>query len=593
MMSRMSGTTRNPNRSHDGRIGALHRQSDKWRLVIVETTGGRRHIAHTETLRFGDLAAVRAAIARHKPERLIRVAPAARTVCRLVEIPSGSPAEMGGAVQLLAEAQLPGAAPAHRRGAGVVRGAPGPGRRHAMIFAWMGESDEPVIDAARERWTSEIVAITGLIPDGQTGQALYADRTGGSIAVYAVNGSVSVARTLREPDADEQAWPSIVAHAISETRDLLGSSMTLACTCDAPSTVCLSEDARRWALDEFSAANRGNRWLDEFGVALGAALSALDADDASQGLFALQIEPRRERRSLAARGIEWLSVPRHAIALCVVAIALAMIMPIGMNMLRVAILNARLGAIDRELEGRESARDLDRRSAFLDELVQRRWPMTKLLSDLGGALPVGMEVESITMDRGTRVQVRGEAKSLELANRAVATLNTSGVFANAQLMQTRSMAGGTLEYRVEVEVVNPFATAKGIEDFSDDTLAVRLYGERARGYKPTAESVASGDDDNTGSTAGNGSSRSRSRERSSGPTFTGESTTRTETVAVPPPLTDQEIQAMTNLEAMREVANRNRAVSAAATEEDRARLRDEVTRLREHARNAGRGGGGS
>lgn len=592
-MSRVSGTTRGTDRGGDSRIGALHRQGDKWRLVIVEIAGGRRRIAHAESLRFGDVAAARAAIARHKPERLIRVAPAARTVCRLVEIPVGSPAEMAGAAQLLAEAQLPGSAPAHRRGAGVVGGAPGPGRRHGMILAWMGENDEPVIDAARERWTSEIVAITGLIGDGRTGQALYADRAGGSIAVYAVNGTASVARTLREPDADEQSWPVIVGHAIDETRDMFGSSMRLSCDYGASSTVCLDEEARRSALDEFSPATRGDRWLDEFGVALGAALGALEADASGEGLYALRSDPRRERRGLGVRGVEWLSVPRNALALCVASIALALVVPIGMNMLRVAILNARLASIDRRLEGRESARDLDRRSAFLDELVKRRWPMTKLLSDLGGALPVGMEVESITMDRGTRVQVRGEAKSLELANRAVATLNTSGVFSNAQLMQTRSTAGGSLEYRIEAEVVSPFATARGVEDFSDDTLAVRLYGERARGYTRPAGTVAAGDDDEPATGSGEGSTRSRSRDRSSGPTFTGESPNRTETVEVPPPLTEDEIEAMTNLEAMREVANRIRAASAATSEEDRARLRDEVTRLREHARNAGSGGGGS
>ncbi|MCA9306536.1 MAG: hypothetical protein KDA16_08380 [Phycisphaerales bacterium] len=585
-MSRLSGTTRAGEAGARSRVGALHRQGDRWRFVVVDQENGRRRVVHAESIGFGDVAAARAAVSRHKIERLIRVAPAARTVCRLVEIPTGSAAEMANAAALLAEAQLPGAAPAHRRGAGVVGGSAGPGRRNGLILAWIGESDEPVLDAARERWTSEIVALSALVSDGASGQALYADRAGGSIAVFAVNGSSSVARTMREHDAEPEAWRSIVDHAVDETRGSLGSWFDLSGEVREPASVCLSAESRRALLEEFSAAARGDRWLDEYGVALGAALGAGRADASAMGLYSLASEARRERRSAAARGLDWLSDPAHAIGAAVGALLLALVLPIGMNAVRVAVLNGKLASIDRQLEGRESASELDLRSAFLDELVKRRWPMTKLLSDLGGALGVGMEVESITMDRGTRVQVRGEAKSLELANKAVATLNDSGVFTNAQLMQTRSTEGGKLEYRIEAEVLRPFAAARGIEDFSDDTLAVRLYGERARGYTGgSSGAVASGDDgDGDG---GGSSSRSRTRERSGGPTFTGEATDRTETVEVPAALTDAEIEAMTKLDAMREVAKRSRAASAAATEEERTRLRDEVNRLREHARNAG------
>src|SRR5690606_38651584 len=114
-----------------------------------------------EAVPFGDAQAARALISKHRVDHIVRVAPASRTVCRLVEIPAGSPAEMAGAAALLGEAQLPGSAPAHRRGAGVVAGSSGPGRRNGLILAWLGEADEPVIDAARETWTSEIVALTG------------------------------------------------------------------------------------------------------------------------------------------------------------------------------------------------------------------------------------------------------------------------------------------------------------------------------------------------------------------------------------------------------------------------------------------------
>lgn len=587
-MSRLSATTRSADRGGARRFGALHRQADKWRFVVVEQDNGRTRLTHAESIRFGDVPAARAAVARHKVERVIRVAPAARTVCRLVEIPSGSPEEMAGAASLLAEAQLPGSAPAHRRGSGVIGGSSSPGRRNGLVVAWLGESDEPVVDAARESWTSEIVALASLVPGGRSGQALYADRESGSIAVFAVSGSASVARTIREQGADEGEWTALVSHAIDETRESLGSAFDLEGRTGPASSVRLDPGARRAALDA-AGASRGEHWLDEYGVALGAAMGYAGADASAEGLYTLQREARAQKRSLGERALAWVADPTRAVGVAAAALLLALLVPIGVNAVRVAVLNAKLTGIDEQLEGRESARDLDRRAAFLDELVKRRWPMTKLLAEVGGALPVGMEVESVTLDRGTRIQVRGEAGSLELANKAVATLNDSGVFTNAQLMQTRSTGAGKLEYRIEAEVARPFISARGVEDYSQDTLAVRMYGERARGFERPAGSVADAGEDEGSDTGSGSSSRSRSRERAGGPTFTGEATERTDTVEVPPALTDAEIEAMTRMDAMREVAKRSRAASTAASEEDRERLRNEVTRLREHARNAGGG----
>ncbi len=543
------------------RVAVVHRRGEWWSVVVGEV-GDEARVVGAERVRLGDAQGLRRVIQRHRAERVVRMAPGASTIVRAVELPVGSPEELESAAGLMAEAELPPVVRWWRRGWGASPLGASEGHVGLLLIGWVGEADEPSLDLEDESWTSEVVGAAWLAALGEDGVCASGDREVGSIVVAAAAGGHGLIRTVRETGAGREAWGRVAAEVAGE----MGVRLNGAAAGDRFVTV---DDAARDALASMGG-QRGEEWVADYAVGVGVLVGM--ARGGAGALFALHAQEPQRRVGRLERAAAWLSAPGRAVGVIAACLLLIVVGPWALATAREAVLRTRVGEIEETMGGTD---DLQRRAAFYETLRERRWPMTKLLADLAGAMPVGVQAESITLTVGDDVTIRGVADEGEKLKAFTDALNETGVF-GAGAPDVRRTEDG-FEFDLRVEVRSTFAKATGIDDFAARSLGARLYGEAYSEVE--AREAAEAEE------------RAREREeraaarRGSGASFQGGDGRAEEPEPVPEPLTDERIESMERLEVMREFGSRNRASSRRDIDEaDRQRLRDEVEKLRERLR---------
>ncbi len=584
-------TARAPiSRATSRRVAALHRQGDKWRLVIAERGAGAGsgpvRIVESLTVPAGDAGAVIEAVTRLKAERLVRVLPASAFVSRVIEVPDAPEAELASSLQLLAEAHLPAGLPAHRRGSGVIPGPASEGSRAAMVLGWAdtaggatpagGGAAEPPIMPEIESCTSELVALTGLVEPRQSTLAVYADRDSGSVAMLAWNGTRSSVRALREHAEDEGGWSDAVTVLVRETADRFGiESADTGARIESPRALWMDESTRARAGRGLGGGRASDlNWQREYGVAAGAAAMALLAGPATAPLLALTANPPVVRLSPVERLVAWVNAPGRATTLLVIAVGVLLLVPLGTAWARRAALQSKARAIEAQQKGADPE-ELDQRLALYRELDKRRLPMVKLLSDLAGCMPEGITLDSVQMIAADkRLTLRGKAASFADITTFTSKLNASGVFADCLAGRNEEKDDG-VEFDLQGVIKNPHVEAKGVEDWAKTPLAVKLYGEEARKAQPEEET----------SKGEKKAAPTRDRNRrpgGGGPGGAGDSASSVKPAEpVPPPLTDAQIKALDFSKAGTEFGQRRKAASRADIDAaTKQRLKEEIEKIK-------------
>jgi Tfp pilus assembly protein PilN len=550
------------------RVCAVHRAGGEiggpWRAVVVAANGKPSVLAHST---FRDAAEVAEFAREHKADLLLGVAPGGHSVCRVVPLPDDATAET---YSLLVETQFEESIPSHRRAGGLVPGRAGE-PPSALLTAWGGRDDGDLTGLEADAWISEVAALASLGP----GVSIAADRGQESVAVVATGGHKAVARVLRCDGSSDQAWRSSVAEAVEETAEAAGLR---------PPEIASSQDSLVVAGspigDRVAGARAESAWLNQFGVAVGAALVAIDADERVRMLATLNREAQDERASAIETIGSWLGSRRNALTVASACLVLMLLIPLGAAWGRTLLLEARAEAL-REQEAQW--RELSDRAEMYRILTEDRWPMTKLLADLSRLTPVGVEVEQVTLSPEQGVVLRGTAESAELMNEFSRNLNGSGVFGLAMPGRQDQTQGSRVQFDLTASVMSPHARLAEAEDFAEQTLAVRLYGERG---------------DNTIYSGGVSSRPSRSasrlttrrpeRSESTGGSESGGSTSAPE---IPEPLTQSALDAMSRVDVMRSLPKWRSAIRNAPDDATRARLEGELRMIQAKLRES-RGGDG-
>lgn len=421
-------------------------------------------------------------------------------------------------------------------------------------------------------------------------------------------------------------------------------------------SLLLDADSRGAIATSVAGARDDNEWFDSFGVALGVACAALRSGLASAALFDLRTTPPTVKRGGVERVLLALQRPRSAAALLAAGLVLALLLPLLISYLHLNGLRSRIAeaesflaesapviAVGSDEDGEPLAvLTLKEQLALYSELDRTRVPMAKLLADLSAGLPA-MDRNRLTLVREIRItapedfNVRGVVDSLALIYPMTTALRDSEVFSGVSAQETQSVgASGSQEFVLQGKIRRPFFGARypSEMDYAEQNLAEKIYGEEGaevwRAGAPLVSALTRTDGGGARFTSASSPGRTvsnadRTPPRSrSGSSSAGESDSGTEVASAgggssdarterrdmfqggsrsggeetPPPipeaLSDEQIAALGQQEAMREMVNRRRASGQEGIADDvKRRLEEEVTKLRNRAREAQQSGGGA
>ena len=467
---------------------------------------------------------------------VVIVSPPDRTVCRVLEAPGELVEEVdesgvAEACELLAEGALPGGVEDGRRGAMLVRswrGSAWGGSGGAVLATGrLGSYDEvdgagadPVWGVRRwagRRWVRAVASPAALASlCARMGSVCRGAvwRGGSGVAVVVADQADRLVARVTRVDTDSAGAET---SAFGRLLELIGAedSAGEAGGGGAGVRVGLVGDSDG-VLGGFGervptdvAGLRG--WMRKYGLAFGAALAGAEAggeDGVDDRGAMLRVNSGSDRAALHQRVWSWALRPRHAAALICLGVLFGFGAPVGAEAVRVAVLRSRAGDVEtRVAEARREA-------ALYDTISNRLLPMTKLMSDVAQAAPVGVRLDRVQISVGGGLDVRGQAESPELVDSFVGNLGRTGVFGEVRRPQ-RTEAGGVTEFQVTAQVRSPlFHAARPIEDFAATPLAVRLYGEEASGSYESESGLSGGRGDggaSAGSTRSAGSAGSSDR----------------------------------------------------------------------------------
>lgn len=618
---RSSAKTRSTQQTEPTRVAAVHELAQGYALVVLERRGAA--VALTTASTHHNEAALKAELDKHRGATILRVLPGDAAVCRIIEVPDGPEPELIDALALLAEVQLPPDLPPHRRAAGVVdllaRGQRSTGAMRPCLLSGWRETlypDHQFSDA--EHWTSEaaaLLSLMGLADRADThATAMRADATTGAITLLATSPAKCIVRCIREDATNPSAFTAAALNALHE---IGGDTTTPSANLDADAVqLRIPEAVRRALTTRISGARDTADWLSQFAIPLGAATGALRASPASAGLFRMLAEPPKLELPPVERCALWLSKPRNRAALIVAALIIAIGAPVASALVRAsrleaknetyrAQLNAYATALGINREG-DAAMTVDQLRTLYAELSVKRWPMTKLLADAAAALPATDRstialAQEIDIEVGRGVSIRGTATSFDLITEFQSALTRSGVFRDVITEQADLTDSGLVEFQVVGKVARAYDPAKELPDYNEANIAQRFYGDNATMNAGSTQLAANTSPSTPSPSRGarNSGSSPRSATPSAAadteakpaanrPRFEGGSReTAAEPQAVPDPLSDEDIEALDSLGAMKERIARQRAARAAdISPEDKTRLEEEAEKLRDRAQRA-------
>jgi Tfp pilus assembly protein PilN len=345
---------------------------------------------------------------------------------------------------------------------------------------------------------------------------------------------------------------------------------------------------------------RSPEWIAHFGLA-GAAISAFaDPNPAVRAHVGLHETEPKAKPPVLQRISEWAGGTSRAAVIGVACVLLAVGVPIGVSMAKVRLLEKQIRN-EKELLDQNAKDDADLR--FAKALKERRWPMTKLLSDIAGACPVGVTIDSVEIEQGAPVSIRGLAPDSDKLSTFRSNLDATKVFSDIANPQNNPTEKG-VQFQITAKILPGAALtiAKPAEDFVTNPLVVRLYGESARGAAGTSHSNPRTERtdrtdrtsrDRRNNNGGSGSSRPSTRETTrDNPARTDRSSsTPSKPAAVPGPLSDEAIAKLSRDQAMLEWTKRKAASKQAGLDEaTRTRLMAESDKAKARMEAASGGG---
>ncbi|MFN5662719.1 MAG: PilN domain-containing protein [Planctomyces sp.] len=512
---------------------------------------------------------------------VVGVIPASAAAVRTVraELPVDAPADaLVGPLSLMAEAQYP-SSPAHRRGAGRLVMSGDQAVPAYAVTTWTGSAgDVERLGNMAKAWVPEQVALSWLhrlSGSRGAGMSVIADRDSGWIVMAGIGREGVSLRTVRDDPEDHEAFAQTLSDAMEEAAEAIDAQVPA-------SLASLNGVARSIRLSGGTSALAGiarderPEWLANFGTCLGAGAAYLLSDPAEAGLVSMRLAPPRVGGQIVQRVLTVLGSPVVVIAAAGLLASAVLFGPLAAAAMRKSTLEQRAASMAGSQGQAQSVKD----EADLFALQrERRWPMTRLIGELVGTIPAGITIETMSFERGKPVTITGSATDGDVVSEWRSTINGGRVFRDAQIPE---LATGSVPVRftLRADVAQPLLALSG------DAATLRRGTEAAARNASFTDAPAGGGAARSGSVSGGGGAGSSggqggsSRAANSGGSRAAAADDRP-IVAVPPPLTDAQIDALDRAGIVREFGSRRSAAQQPSLDEaTKGRLNAEAEKLR-------------
>lgn len=566
-----------------------------------------------------------------------------RTLSRVIELPEADEGQLESALQLQVSTLQMGAVPVWRSGLALLPRTKGSDTRTGLVVEWP-LSDAPVAgvrDLPPEGdplFASDLACLSALMECGVQGPviSLHPDRS-----VMSFGMRIGARRVLRIARLDATDWHSsaetaAIESAVHAGADASAASALLDQLREAIAVAgdggfgCTNLDRERLAMAMGCETDAG--WWKVHGLAMGAAAAWFGP---LRNLVSLREQPAGERPGALGGFLNRLSDKRLATRLVLAAVLGVAVLPPAVSGIRLLLLQWKVG----DLAARERAILGHRQRVTLyGELQRRAWPMGKLLGDLASVTPEGIEWENVQLSQDRNVSIAGSARphdsldGTEVILKMERQMGDSRVFDRVQKKWDPPDAKGSVGFTLSAVVSRPttLPSYPPAQDFAKKTLSERRYGpekpeEKApepepaetasaphadelppagdldtapaatlADAKPPAEAAPAPADPNAkgrnAANAGGGKGMRRASSATGGGLARRSERTPSSSdsaVPVPPPLTDEQIAAMSKAEAS-EAASRVAKARREASVDDatRARLKAEFDKLMARSRSA-------
>lgn len=435
------------------------------------------------------------------PERVVVVVPGSDVILRAIPLPRATPAQQQQALALQAEGALTPDSPRCRSACAVVPdGSTGAEERLGIVLEWKPggavalppglKADDgrrasrgPV--APRVTFTAPVAGLLGLMSAHGLSTArmcIDVQPSTGSVAIVASREGQLVARTLIERSDDGTEFAGAISEAVNDTamlghwseEDLIAVRRIMTAAFTQGFAGLAGADALGSAL---AGAPDDAAWRSQFGDLAGVALALRSPLSPLLGL--MPIEPRRSQ-GIIIDALTRMDSPTFTKRALIAAGLVMVFGPMAVAGIRLAWLNFRLSdatAFEAAMVASE------RRIALYGQVDKIGWPMSKLLSDIACTTPDGIELESINIDHGSNVQLRGLARgigdlsSVDAIVMMEARMRASKVFARI-VKSWEEPKGGSTEFSITAQVADPMLIVRYAEsqDYGKKSLAEQRWG---------------------------------------------------------------------------------------------------------------------
>lgn len=399
---------------------------------------------------------------------------AGRTITRILELNVSEDEDVEQALRLQAESHLLGGAPAYRVGMASLP-QHSEQKRQGILFSWPDEVEEELPETNEKIWfVPETAALLGLIPLNRQGKLfVHSNQVTGSISILLDTTNGLIARSTRiMPDGG--SWKEAVVRTVVETaitsnmstdevkelKELAEESMGKS----TDSNQCLiiperaKEEVQTWTSEPLT-----EDWMNEWGLSLGALFAQ---SGKLSPLTKLQSDRQLENVGPVGEILRTFSQTQTTLAILAATLIAITLVPLFSAWTSNAVIKGKIDNLDSLATALETH---DTQKGIYNEVAIRSWPMTKLLGDLANCIPLGIEADTIMINEGDSIILRGRAANYkgmspnDLLGNMLTHLDDTGVFENATYSNEPINSSGVIDFSLTARVKSPFLYVRNFE----------------------------------------------------------------------------------------------------------------------------------